>query len=623
MSRICGVIAPHLRKDAIRLILEKMTSLMQHEPWHRIDGWCDDGIGLGHTSIGAINEEIQPIRSQNSEKRVVSAGKIVAYEERKQELLNKGYRFDYPNNDAEFAMHLYEEYGVDKFGELNGVFAFSIWDSHKKELILVNDRYGMRPLYYFFNKNKKMLLFGSELKTISRQDFFDKKIDWDAWNIFLRIGFLVGEDTFYKNIRTLPQGSVLHFDLASLTIKNYWNYGDLKTKSNFNEKEDIDNVIFHFKQSIKRRIIPNKKTAVFLSGGLDSRGIAAELKHQEVSFTSFTIRRFFLSEDDRKLAAAVARKLDVKNISCDLPFDFLESAPARKNAILDYESDENTWILPLLDAIPGDFKINYDGIANDLISDPMLYCDKNKKFIDLLELRQYDKFITDWLYGHCYSFLRWPIGDNKSNFHFFTDEIRLKFSSDNFIEKIKSQILKFEGNPNQYILFMFNSRTRREISLSPFQLILNKLESLCPYLDNDYFEYVMSLPISAKKNMSLRSRVQNIAYPELSRVNKDFFEKNTIKFENPNQMYHQKIKDLLRMERGLLGRDYSNVFNYKYLIPRFLFDYFLSVSLFWKKEIRLKLICERSHYFLVSPVHFLHSWLISEGISEKLGAKNL
>lgn len=623
MSRICGIIAPHLKKEAIRPILEKMTSLMQHEPWHRIDRWCDDGIGLGHTSIGAINEEIQPICSQNSKKRIVSAGKIVAYEERKQELLNKGYRFDHPNNDAEFVMHLYEEYGEDKFKELNGIFAFSVWDSHKKELILVNDRYGIRPLYYFFDKNNEILLFGSELKTISRQDFFDKKIDWDAWNVFLRIGFLVGEDTFYKNIHTLPQGSFIRYDLRDLTIKNYWNYGDLKTKNTFNEKEDIDNLIHLFKQSMKRRIMPNKKPAVFLSGGLDSRGIAAELKHQGVSFTSFTIRRFFLSEDDRKLADAVARKLDIKNVSCDLPFDFLESAPERKNKILDYESDEITWILPLLDNIPEDFKINYDGIANDLICDPILYCDKNKRFTDLLELKQYDKFITDWLYGYRHSFLRLPMEKNKSNFYFFSDEIRLKFSSDNFIKKIKNQILKFEGNPNQYLLFKLDTRARREISLAPFQLILNKLESFCPYLDNDYFEYVMSLPIYAKKNMSLRSRVQNIAYPELSGINKDFFEKNTMKFDNPNQMYHQKIKDLLKLERKLMGREYSNIFNYKYLIPRFLYDYFLSVSLFWKKKIRLKLIFEKSHYFLVSPVYFLHSWLVSEGISRKHGAKNL
>ena len=96
-----------------------------------------------------------------------------------------------------------------------------------------------------------MLIFASEIKAISKQDFFNKKINWDAWNVFLRLGYHVGGDTFFKNIHALPQGSILIFDLERVKIENYWNYSEIKEKDKFDEREDIDNLVFLFRQSVK------------------------------------------------------------------------------------------------------------------------------------------------------------------------------------------------------------------------------------------------------------------------------------------------------------------------------------------------------------------------------------
>ncbi len=589
-----------------------MTTLMQHENWHRVDEWSDESIGLGHISIGAVNEEVQPICNKNSNKLVVSAGKIFAYEQRKRELINKGYKFVYPDNDAEFALHLSEEWGNAKFRELNGVFACCIWDRANKKLILVNDRYGIRPLYYYFNKEKNLLLFASEIKAISKQDFFEKKIDWDAWNVFLRLGFLIGEDTFFKDIRALPQGSILHFDLKSIKIENYWNYGELKMKATFDEKEDIDNLVLLFKQSIKRRIMPAKKAVVFLSGGLDSRGIAAELKHQGVPFVSYTTKKFYPYEQDKKIASMVAAKLGVENRFCDWPKNFPYAEESVKNNILDYECDEHAWMLPMIDSVPTAYKINYDGIINDLICDPQLYCESNQGYIDLFDAKEYDGFIKNWYYPKRISFLFWPITENKYNLEFFTNEMKYKFSSEVFIEKVKKELLKYEGNPNQYIFFGIGNRTRREIALAPFQLILNKLESFCPYLDNDYFEYAMSLPVTIKRNGTLRAKILNRAYPSIS--TKDMNSESNIYNNEHEIFYTQSIKYLLKMEGDLLTST-KHIFNISYLYPRLLYDIFkIQTGRVLNNKSNRNLL-KSSHNWLVKPLHFLNSWLLNEGIT--------
>jgi len=108
MSRICGVVAPKLKKEEIVRIIRMMTTLMRHEEWHRIDEWCSEGVGLGHLSIGAVNEEAQPIKDRREDLRIITAGKIFDYEEKRRALKTRGHQFIYEENDAEFILAMYK-----------------------------------------------------------------------------------------------------------------------------------------------------------------------------------------------------------------------------------------------------------------------------------------------------------------------------------------------------------------------------------------------------------------------------------------------------------------------------------------------------------------------------------
>lgn len=610
MSRICGIVNQNFNKEEIKPVLSKMTRLMQHEDWHRIDEWFDEGIGLGHLSIGAVNEEVQPLTSRDGRFLIITAGKIVGYEDRKSELIEKGYVFQYPNDDAEFILNLYQEYGTAKFSELNGILAFVIWDKEKRELMVVNDRYGMRPLYYWFDASREIFLFASELKAISRQDIFRKQINWEGWNVFLRLGFFVGEDTFFKGVYTLPQGSVLRFSEGKLHIENYWHYGQIPLKDKFDENEDIDHLVFLFRQAIKRRIVPDKKAAVFLSGGEDSRGIAAELKKQGADFVSYTTRKFHAVDYDRKIAAKVAEVLKIENIFYDLPEDFLETVRPQSDALLDFESEEHAWMLPLINHLPNDVKINYDGLAQDILCDEKLYAGYNRRYAVMLHEGRYEDWIKQWYAAKSNKLLKWPFDGVDCNFIFLARTMRQKFSNGQFISKLKSELLKYEGNENFYLYFYLNGRTRREISLSIYGLILNKAETFCPYLDNDYFEYLMSLPIKAKEGRHIRKKILDRAYPELSGIDTDSTLKNKTLFEVcHHDFHHQRLNHLLKMEKELCRRMNQGIYNPFYLLPRFLSDLFLiKCSGKAAKEQYL-----RSHHWLAFPLHFMDRWLQTEG----------
>ncbi len=615
MSKICGIIGKNLDPDQGHSILRRMTDLMKHTDGHRVDEWEGAHVALGHTSIGAVNPEPQPIFNEDHSKVIVFAGKIFAFEDLKRLLMEAGHRFRYPDNDAEFVLHLFEEHGTSKLKELNGIFSFCIWDKTKNELILANDRYGMRPMYYYFDEGQKLFLFGSEIKTITRQDFVNRQVDWDAWNVFLRFGSLIGEDTFYQNIHTLLQAGILRFDGDQIHLDTYWSFNDVKLRTVSDEKKDLENLIFLFKQSMKRRAVPNRRVAVLLSGGLDSRGIAAELKRQNASLVAFTTRKFSKVDSDRKVAQEVARKLNIDHEFCDLPDDFLHIQEPYKNYLLDFESDEHAWLLPLLDKVPVDIKINYDGIGNDTVCDPYLYTEQNQPYVDLLESRQYDDFIGKFFITKLFSFLPWD--DEKNHFEAFSEKLRPCFTRERFLEKLR-QILK-KYNESTYISFQIATRSRRAVALAPFQLMLNRLESFCPYLDNDYFDYALGIPVKAKYNLSLRGKMLNLAYPELDGVVSKLSQNH--KFDNKYVDHHDnyellKLENLKIMAKTLLKSLDNGIFNRKYLLPRLLYASNLaSLSYLGNGQLN-KLLYHRSLYWLISPFYFLDSWLRSEKITD-------
>jgi asparagine synthase (glutamine-hydrolysing) len=163
MPGLVGIVSEYNDSIDIKDLLLKMCQVIQHEKWYKTDTFIDKKLGLGRVHLGIFNPESQPIFNQDKTLCIIMEGEIYNYQNMKEECIAKGKKI-YFNNDPELILHLYEEYGTDFVHKLNGFFTLAIWNEKTQELLIVNDRYGFRPLYY--TEHNGYLLFGSEIKAI-------------------------------------------------------------------------------------------------------------------------------------------------------------------------------------------------------------------------------------------------------------------------------------------------------------------------------------------------------------------------------------------------------------------------------------------------------------------------
>jgi len=141
----------------------RMCRSMKHEHWYTTDLWHGEGVALGRVSLGTVDPEHQPFFSEDGSLCIVMEGDIFDTKQLRNDLLSRGHSLR-TNNNPELLLRAYEEYGDGFANRLNGIFVLTIWDSKRKRLIVANDRYGVRFLYYAQNNGRA--LFASEVKAI-------------------------------------------------------------------------------------------------------------------------------------------------------------------------------------------------------------------------------------------------------------------------------------------------------------------------------------------------------------------------------------------------------------------------------------------------------------------------
>jgi len=299
------------------LLLDKMANSIKHEEWHRVDKYSDSFFGAARVSLGIFNPEPQPIFNEDKSLCIFMYGKVYDYEREVNELKNRGHRF-IVGNDAEFCLHSYEEYGKNFIKELNGSFVFAIYDVKQRRIIVANDRYGLRPLYYAMSGSK--LLFASEVKAILEDKAFNKELnDETIAEFFAFQGEIVGNKTFFKEIEVLPPASVFAYDGKSMSIEQYWDF-DYQPDYGLSEDEIADRLVQTFKKAVDIRMRDDLRYGIALSGGLDSRSIVAAVdkdKRRDVVAFTFGIKGC----DEIEIAQVVSRKAGIRHILVEIDPD--------------------------------------------------------------------------------------------------------------------------------------------------------------------------------------------------------------------------------------------------------------------------------------------------------------
>lgn len=275
-------------------------------------------VGLAHRRLSIIDLSdagAQPMCNEDDTIWITYNGEFYNFQDYRKELEEKGHVFK-SHCDTETLLHLYEEVGLDEtLRRINGMFAFGLWDSNRKELILARDRLGKKPLYYAHLMDGS-LIFASEIKALLASGLVDAdSLDPVALDQFWTFGFTMGARTVFTSIQQVEPAQYLIWRDGKLQIKTYW---DCSFGVNSREDRDLndwaDELEVLLGDAIRIRLIADVPLGMFLSGGIDSSlvtALAAKKLNRDVNTFSiaFSDERF----NEAPAAKRIAEYLGVTN----------------------------------------------------------------------------------------------------------------------------------------------------------------------------------------------------------------------------------------------------------------------------------------------------------------------
>ncbi|MDH5770082.1 MAG: asparagine synthase-related protein [Candidatus Bathyarchaeota archaeon] len=273
------------------------------------DRFYGRSLHVARLHLGVFNVEKQPTWNENRALGIMTYGKIYGYEQEMRKLKDLGHKIRKTNNDTEFILHAYEEFGNNVFAKLNGSYAFIIFNDQEGRLVVVSDRFGTRPVYYALKDGN--LIFASAARAILEYPY-PKVLDEKTIVKFFRFGKLgiLGDDTWFKGIRVMPPASFLEFHEGKMRIEKYW---DLNYSADYSKREEllVRELVRKFGKAVNTRISDNIKFGVALSGGLDSRSVCAAISKEKLSKVhAFTIG--IKNCNEIKVAKLVTNRIGLK-----------------------------------------------------------------------------------------------------------------------------------------------------------------------------------------------------------------------------------------------------------------------------------------------------------------------
>lgn len=311
---MCGIVGGI--GQAVVDSIESMVDLMQHRGPDHTACWSSGNVALGHARLSIIDtasSNNQPLWDQTGRYCLIFNGEIYNYLSIREKLMLKGATFR-TKGDSEVLLLAIIYFGVDILAELEGIFAFCIYDKVAETLILARDKFGVKPLYYYDYDGHFM--FGSEYKSFLANRLFIPEVNHDALFRILTFMYNPGNETTFKYVKKLPAGNYMtyHIGSKSINLKTYWEW---PTYDPIKQASHVANVDKCLTRAVQRQMVSDVPVGAFLSGGVDSSVIAALAKDIEIEsdFACFTIKTKFDNndgfEDDYPYAEQVAKLLNV------------------------------------------------------------------------------------------------------------------------------------------------------------------------------------------------------------------------------------------------------------------------------------------------------------------------
>ena len=319
---MCGIAGYSLSSD-ISLADDTLLKMLK-KIVHR--GPDDQGIFQDHrTKVGLVHSRLsiqdlsplghQPMFDKDKKIALVFNGEIYNFQELREELVKKGIKFD-GNSDTEVLLNLYILNGKEMLSQLNGIFAFAIWDSITQTLFIARDNFGVKPLYY--SSINSCFFFASELKALLPILNENHNLDYESIQRYLMFLYCPGKGTPMKSVSKLLPGEAMIVHKGKIIDIWKWYqpvFFKKKNKNLLTKNHAIEGTRNHLRSAIKRQMVADVPIGAFLSGGLDSSAIVSFAREQKKDIKCFTIESSDKSKhegiDDLPYARKVAKHLDV------------------------------------------------------------------------------------------------------------------------------------------------------------------------------------------------------------------------------------------------------------------------------------------------------------------------
>ncbi|MCX7877348.1 MAG: asparagine synthase (glutamine-hydrolyzing) [Ignavibacteria bacterium] len=287
---MCGIVGIfNTDKSPVSLtLIKKMTDILSHRGPDGEGYWSDGNIGLGHRRLAIIDlspSGNQPMQTEDGNFILTYNGEIYNFLNIKTELESLGYKF-HSKTDTEVVLKSCQNWGNGSVLKFNGMFAFALWNKKERKLFLARDRYGIKPLYYYFRNNT--FIFSSEIKAILLHPEVSAEVSVPALNEYFSFQNIFTDLTLFKDINILPPATTLTVsEDGKLEFSRYWDF-DFRDENSRSDEFCRNELIKLFEQAVNRQLISDVEIGSYLSGGIDSGSITSIAAKNFKNLKTFT-----------------------------------------------------------------------------------------------------------------------------------------------------------------------------------------------------------------------------------------------------------------------------------------------------------------------------------------------
>lgn len=476
--------------------IQRMCELIEHRGPDDSGLWVNGPIGLGHRRLSIIDLSTRgrnPMPNEDESIWLIFNGEIYNYRDLRPGLIDRGHTFR-SETDSEVVIHLYEEMGPSFIGELNGMFAFALWDARHRRLLLARDRFGIKPLYYTLIG--KTLAFASEIKAFLALPDFKVSVDPFALAEHFTFQNTFGQRTFFDGVNLLPAGHYLVCEDGESKMRQYW---DLRFQPDAGVGLDewARRVRERFEAAVTRQLISDVPVGAYLSGGMDTGAISAVAARRIPNMHTFTcgfdlpegasdLERHF---DERDESHRLARGLGTIHHELELGPEAM--APALPHVV--WHLDEPRVGISYQVYYTAEMIRRYVTVVLSGVGGDELFAGYPWRYAPVLGLDG-GSFETEY-YGRCIRFLT-----DEEKRALFTDEVNQRLSDFSTFDSFRCVLSGADRSDplHRALYFDFKTFLGGLLVVDDKLAMAHSVEGRVPFLDNELVDTVACIPSEFK-----------------------------------------------------------------------------------------------------------------------------